>query len=141
MADTGLLISHAFDEKCIVTEEIYKKLLFDKLAVNKGMIIENIAAQMLVAAGRKLYFYSNSSRDDRGSRMEIDFLIAKDKISAQHNISPIEVKSSKNYTLTSIRKFREKYKTQLSTPYVLHSSDLKTEDGVVYLPIYMTQLL
>ena len=141
MADTGLLISHAFDEKCIVTEEIYKKLLFDKLAVNKGMIIENIAAQMLVAAGHKLYFYSNSSRDDRDSRMEIDFLIAKDKISAQHNISPIEVKSSKNYTLTSIRRFREKYKTQLNTLYVLHTSDLKTEDGVVYLPIYMAQLL
>ncbi|MDE6579294.1 MAG: AAA family ATPase, partial [Ruminiclostridium sp.] len=42
MADTGLLISHAFDENGIVSEEIYKKLLFDKLEVNKGMIIENI---------------------------------------------------------------------------------------------------
>ena len=38
MADTGLLISHAFDENGIVSEEIYKKLLFDKLEVNKGMI-------------------------------------------------------------------------------------------------------
>ena len=31
MGDTGLLISHAFDENGIVTEEIYKKLLFGKL--------------------------------------------------------------------------------------------------------------
>jgi predicted AAA+ superfamily ATPase len=93
-ADTGLLISHAFDEKGIVSEELYKKLLFGKLEVNKGMIIENIVAQMLVASGHKLYFYSNPSRNDRGSRMEIDFLIAKSKISDRHNISPIEVKSS-----------------------------------------------
>jgi len=92
MADTGLLISHVFDERGIVTEEIYKKLLFDKLEVNKGMVIENIVAQMLVAAGHKLYFYSNLSRIDSSSRMEIDFLIAKDKISSRHNISPIEVK-------------------------------------------------
>ena len=141
MADTGLLISHAFDEKGIVTEEVYKKLLFDKLEVNKGMIIENIVAQMLVASGHKLYFYSNPIRADRDLRMEIDFLIAKDKISNRHNISPIEVKSSKNYTLTSIKKFRNKYHTYLHTPYILHTSDLKVDDNLVYLPIYMTIFL
>ena len=141
MNDTGLLISHAFDEKGIVSEEIYKKLLFDKLEVNKGMIIENITAQMLVASGHKLYFYSNLSRTDSSSRMEIDFLIAKNKVSSRHNISPIEVKSSNNYTLSSIRKFKEKYKSQLHTPFVLHTSDLKVEDGIVFLPIYMTPCL
>ena len=141
MADTGLLISHAFDEKGIVTEEIYKKLLFDKLEVNKGMLLENVVAQMLVCSGHKLYFYSNPSRDDRDSRMEIDFLIAKSKISSRHNISPIEVKSSKNYTLTSIRKFRDKYHSLLHTPYVVHVNDLKVEDGVVFLPVYMTSFL
>lgn len=61
MADTGLLISHAFDENGIVSEEIYKKILFDKLETNMGMIMENIVAQMLVASGHKLYFYANSS--------------------------------------------------------------------------------
>ena len=96
MADTGLLISHAFDENGIVSEEIYKKLLFDKLECNKGMIVENLVAQMLTAAGHKLYFYSNPSRDEVSERMEIDFLIAKSKISSRHNISPIEVKSGKN---------------------------------------------
>ena len=141
MADTGLLISHAFDENNLVSEEIYKKLLFDKLEVNRGMIVENIVAQMLVASGHKLYFYANASRDDVASRMEIDFLIAKSKISNRHNISPIEVKSSKNYTLSSIRKFINKYAEQLHTPYVLHTSDLKEEDGIVYLPLYMTPLL
>lgn len=141
MADTGLLISHAFDENGIVSEELYKKLLFDKLEVNKGMIVENIVAQMLTAGGRKLYFYSNSSRDDASSRMKIDFLIAKSKISNRHNISPIEVKSSKNYTLSSIRKFMVKYGEQLHVPYVLHTGDLKVEAGITYLPLYMATLL
>ena len=141
MADTGLLISHSFDENGIVAEEIYKKILFDKLEFNEGMIMENMVAQMLVASGHKLYFYSNPSRHDTSSRMEIDFLIAKSKISSRHNISPIEVKSSKNYTLSSLNKFITKYKEQLHTPYVLHTSDLKEENGIVYLPIYMTSLL
>ena len=141
MGDTGLLISHAFDENGIVSEEIYKKILFDKLEVNKGMIFENIVAQMLTAAGHKLYFYSNSSRNDATERMEIDFLIAKGKISNRHNISPIEVKSGKNYTLTSLRKFRSKYAEQTNTPYVLHTGDLKEDDGILYLPLYMTPLL
>lgn len=108
MADTGLLISHAFDENGIVSEEIYKKLLFDKLEVNKGMIMENIVAQMLVASGHKLYFYNNPSRDDASLRMEIDFLIAKSKITSKHNISPIEVKSGGKYTLTSLKKCTSK---------------------------------
>ena len=141
MADTGLLISHAFDENGIVSEEIYKKLLFDKLEVNKGMIMENIVAQMLVASGHKLYFYNNPSRDDASMRMEIDFLIAKSKITSKHNISPIEVKSGGKYTLTSLKKCREKYTEQLDTLYVLHKNDLKVEEGIVYLPLYMTPLL
>lgn len=141
MADTGLLISHCFDEKGIVSEEIYKKLLLGKLEVNLGMIIENITAQMLTASGHKLFFYANASRNDAERRMEIDFLIAKNKISNRHNISPIEVKSGKNYTLSSINKFRRRYSEQLHTPFVLHTGDLKTEDGIVYLPLYMTALL
>ena len=47
MADTGLLISHAFNEKEIVSEGLYRKLLSDKLEYNGGMIVENIVAQML----------------------------------------------------------------------------------------------
>ena len=141
MADTGLLVSHAFDENGIVSEEIYKKLLFDKLEVNKGMIVENIVAQMLVASGHKLYFYANPDRDDVTERMEIDFLIAKSKISNRHNISPIKVKSGKNYTLNSLEKFKTKFDEQTYLPYVLHPGDYKEENGIVYLPLYMTPLL
>jgi hypothetical protein len=141
MADTGLLISHAFNEKQIMGEELYKKLLLDKLEVNEGMLVENIVAQMLRAAGHRLYFYSSYNKQDAEGTMEIDFLIAKPVITSRHNISPIEVKSSSGYRLSSLRKCIRKFGEQLSTPYVLHSADVKTEDGIVYLPLYMTPCL
>ena len=141
LSDTGLLISHIFDEKKIMSEEIYKKILFDKLEVNLGMVMENVVAQMLTSNGHKLYFYVNSSRDDASSRMEIDFLTAKSRISSRHNISPLEVKSGKNYTLSSLNKFRKKYSSVLNTPYVIHTEDYREDDGIVYLPVYMTHLL
>lgn len=139
-ADTGLLISLAFNERDIQNEQIYRKLMFDKLEINKGMLVENIVAQILRTAGNELYFYSNYSRvpDDR---MEVDFLIRKSTVTSRHNISPIEVKSATGYSLTSLKKCIAKFGQQLSTPFVVHTGDLKTEDGIVFLPIYMTQFL
>ena len=139
--DTGLLISHAFDERGIVTEDLYRKLMFDKLEVNQGMLVENIVSQMLKASGHNLFFFSNSSRAFAEDRMEIDFLIAKQTTTSRHNISPIEVKSGARYALTSLTKCMTKYAKDLSTPYVLHDKDLKIEDGIVFLPLYMTPLL
>ena len=141
MADTGLLISHTFDSEAIIKESLYKKILFDKLEINKGMLVENIVAQMLKANGHKLFFYSNPSNIDVTSKMEIDFLLSKSKVTSRHNISAIEVKSSNNYTLTSLKKFINKYNNQLDKAYVIHQNDLKVEDNIIYLPIYMTMFL
>ena len=139
--DTGLLISHAFDERGIVSEDLYRKLMFDKLEINQGMLVENIVAQMLKAAGHNLFFFSNNSRTSVEDRMEIDFLIAKPTTTSRHNISPVEVKSGSRYTLTSLTKCIAKYAKDLSTPYVLHDKDVKVENGIVFLPLYMTPLL
>ena len=141
MGDTGLLISHAFDENGLVDEEVYKKILLGKLEINEGMVFENIVAQMLTASGHKLYFYSNASRNDKNMRMEIDFLITKGKVTSRHNISPIEVKSGKRYTFNSLKKFMDRYHEQLNTPYILHTSDLMEKEGIIYLPVYMAWLL
>lgn len=140
MADTGLLVSMAFDENSIGREELYKKLMMGKLEINEGMLVENIVAQMLLAAGHKLYFYTQYSSVAE-ERMEVDFLIAKRTISNRHNISPIEVKSGKRYTLTSINKFVAKYGKMLAQPYVVHSADLCERDGTLYIPLYMVPLL
>ena len=141
MADTGLLISHAFNDKGTVPVEVYQKLILGKLDINEGMLMENIVAQMLAAADHKLFFYSKSSNEDAEERMEIDFLIRKSKITNRHNISPIEVKSGKRFSLISLEKCKKKYAEYLSTPYVLYDGDLKVENDIVYLPLYMTPIL
>ena len=139
--DTGLLISLAFGARGIVTNEIYQKLMFDKLEIDEGMLVENVVAQMLKASGNELFFFSNYDKEDAENRMQIDFLIQKELVTSRHNISPIEVKSSTNYTLTSINKCIKKYGQYLSTPYVLHTNDVEIKDGLTYLPLYMTPLL
>ena len=141
MFDTGLLLSMTFNEKNIVSEEIYKKILFDKLTFNEGMVMENVVAQILVANGRKLYFFSRNKRENSDETMEIDFLISKDKITSKHNIIPIEVKSGERYTYNSLNKLINKYYDYIDKPIIIHAKDLKEENGILYLPIYMTPLL
>ena len=138
--DTGLLISQTFDERGIMTSDIYRKLLFGKLEANVGMLVENIVAQMLVASGHNLYFFSKSS-EKKEERMEIDFLLLKSKVTSRHNIIPIEVKSGKNYTLSSLNKCVTAYSESIATPMVLHAADFKQEADITYLPLYMTPLL
>ena len=139
--DTGLLISLAFSARGIVTNEIYQKLMFDKLEIDEGMLVENIVAQMLKASGNQLFFYSNYDKEEAENRMQVDFLIQKEAVTSRHNISPIEVKSSTGYTLTSIQKCIKKFGQYLSTPYVLHTKDVEKKDGLVYLPLYMTGVM
>ena len=113
----------------------------DKLEVNQGMLVENIVAQMLRASGHKLYFFSSYSKTEVDERIEIDFLIPKPVISNRHNIHPIEVKSASRYSLTSLNRFITKYHSAIAEPIVLHTSDLKVEEGKLFLPLYMTELL
>lgn len=139
--DTGLMISHAFDERGIVSEQLYQKILKDKLEANSGMLMENIVAQMLTANGCKLFFYSNPDRENKENRMEIDFLIAKSRITSRHNISPIEVKSSTGFTTVSLEKCIKKYGTHLAQSYIVHTGDLAKEGDHLYIPLYMVPCL
>ena len=127
--------------KEITKEEIYKKILFDKLSFNEGMIMENIIAQTLTSIGRKLYFFSKYNSENANETMEIDFLITKDTVTSKHNIIPIEVKSGDRYTYSSLNKLKDKYKDYIDRPIIIHTKDLKEENGILYLPIYMTCLL
>lgn len=141
MFDTGLLLSMTFNEKNITDKEIYKKILFNKLTFNEGMILENIVAQMLTSNNRKLYFFSRNDRENSSETMEIDFLISDSNITSKHNIIPIEVKSGERYTFSSILKLKAKYNDYLGKPIIIHTKDLKDDENILYLPIYMTSLL
>ena len=105
------------------------------------MLIENIVAQMLKSNGKKLYFFSKNSREDSRETMEIDFLISKNTITSKHNIIPIEVKSGDRYTFTSLNKLKNKYSDYLYKPIIIHTKDLRNENDILYIPIYMTELL
>ena len=141
LADTGLLVSMAFDPVTLESERVHERILHDRLSLDKGMLMENMVAQMIRASGRGLYFYSNADRTSAENRMEIDFLICKPNLTRMHNIIPIEVKSSRAYEFVSLGKFRRKFSDQLHEPVVLHPKDLKVDDGIVYLPLYMAGLL
>lgn len=139
--DTGLLISHAFSDNTQNLNELYKKLMLSKLEINKGMFVENLTAQMLRATGRKLFFFAHHDADNKDNTMEIDFLIRKPHITTRKNISPIEVKSSQRYTLSSIKRFQKKYNEYCAMPFVLHPADYKQQEGITFLPLYMTMFL
>ena len=141
MGDTGLLVSHAFGENELAAKDVHNRLLLGNIELNEGMIVENAVAQMIRVAGHALYFFSDADRESARNRMEIDFLLARSRTERRHNISPIEVKSGMRYSTVSLDKFRTKYKRFLDVPYVLHTKDLKVEDGVTYLPLYMASLL
>ena len=136
MADTGLLVTHTFHDNDYLDNELYRAILFDRLNINEGMLLENIVAQMLRCNGHRLYFYSRSDTDNRENHMEIDFLIADSK-----KICPIEVKSSAYREHSSLDKFRKKFADKLGNSYILYQKDVMIKDGVIHLPIYMAMFL
>ncbi len=136
MADTGLLVTLTFMDQDYTDNEFYKAILFDKLNINEGMIMENVVAQMLRARGHKLFFYSQADHNTRANNMEIDFLIKEGK-----KIAPIEVKSNNYRSHTSLDKFRTKFSSRLGTSYILYGKDLIQKDNILHLPLYMAMFL
>jgi predicted AAA+ superfamily ATPase len=137
LADTGLLISHAFDENELLENEVYKQILSGKLSLNEGMLYENVIAQMLVANGHRLFFYTHYSEEKHRNDIEIDFIISNNS-KTRYKMYPIEVKSGKSYSLNSLLKFREKYKQRIGGVYVIHPKNLIQKDDILCIPPYMT---
>lgn len=138
MGDTGLLVSHTFDENVKKDINIYASILNDKLSINKGMFFENVVAQMLVSNGNKLYFYTHYSEEKHRNDIEIDFILSSGN-KVNNKIIPIEVKSTKKYKTESLEKFIEKYKKRIDKAYIIHPKNLALrEDGIICIPAYMT---
>ncbi len=137
MADTGLLVTLAFADNDATPEDVYRAVLRGDIGINEGMLVENVVAQMLTASGHKLFFYSSSG--EREDRMEIDFLIARPYANAagKPRISPIEVKSPRQYSTISLDRFKQKFGKRIGAQYVLHPKQMKIEGDRIYLPLYM----
>ena len=136
MMDTGLLVSLTYKNKPYLDNELYKAILFDKLHVNEGMIVENVIAQSLRIKDQKVYYFKKINKDTRKTSMEIDFLIRRN-----NKVIPLEVKSSESSSIKSLKKFKETYNSKIGVQYVLHDGDLKIENDIIYLPLYMMSLI
>ena len=141
MGDTGLLVSQAFGDSAFGTDGIAWKILTGKIEINKGMLVENVVAQMLRASGRALFFHCNADRVNADNRMEIDFLLSKGQPSSRRNVVAVEVKSGHDYTTVSLDRFSRKFGNYLARCVVLHPCDFAVSGDIVYFPLYMAGLL
>ncbi len=134
-SDTGLFVTLAFKDSDITENVIYEKLLNDKLSANLGYVYENMIAQMLVSIGKDLFYHTITYADGK-KYYETDFIITE-----KHKISPIEVKSSGYKSHKSLDEFCSKFSDRIMNKYVIYTKDYKRENGVDYIPIYMTMFL
>lgn len=136
MVDTGLLVSLAYKNKDFLENELYRAILFDKLHVNEGMIVENIVAQLLRTNGDKIYYFKKVDKESKKTVLEIDFLIRR-----ENKIIPVEVKSSTANSILSLKKFKQFYSTHVGIQYVLYDGDIKKDGDIIYLPYFMASVL
>lgn len=134
-SDTGLFVTLAFKDSDITENVIYDKLLNDKLSTNLGYVYENVIAQMLRATGKNLYYHTIPYAEGK-KYYEVDFVIPH-----KHKISPVEVKSSGYKTHKSLDVFCSKFSDRIMSKYLIYTKDYKRENGVEYIPVYMTVFL
>ena len=135
VGDTGLFVTLAFRDKKFTENVIYGKLLSDKLAANLGYLYENVVAQMLTAAGNKLFYHTWPTESGKHN-YEVDFLLSRGS-----KLWPLEVKSSGYKTHASLDAFCEKFSSRISDKYLIYTKDFVRVAGVNYLPVYMTPFL
>ncbi|MGN0350236.1 MAG: ATP-binding protein [Roseburia sp.] len=135
VADTGLFITLMFIDRPVTENEIYAKLLSDKLPANLRYLYENLVAQMLAASGRELYYHTWEKAEST-HYYEIDFLISQGT-----KVSALEVKSSGTGKHESISEFQRRYSGNLKECYIISQKDYERKEGIVYLPVYLAQFL
>lgn len=136
MADTGLLVTHAYDDGRYTDNALYREVFFGDVGANNGMIAENAVAQAFRASGRRLFFYSRPDSQTRRNDIEIDFLIRRGG-----KICPVEVKSGRYQRHASLDKFIKKFGKRLGESFILYTKDVAERNGIVHLPLYMAMFL
>jgi len=135
IADTGLFVTLMFIDRPATENEIYAKLLADKLPANLGYLYENLVAQMITSTGRELYYHT---WEKKGSThyYEIDFLISNGS-----KVSAIEVKSAGAGKHESLLEFRKKYSKNIKNSYIVSQKDIDKKEELKFMPVYLTPFL
>ena len=135
IADTGLFVTLMFIDRPATENEIYAKLLADKLPANLGYLYENLVAQMITSTGRELYYHT---WEKKGSThyYEADFLISEGS-----KINAFEIKSSGTGKHESIKQFYKKYSKHVRNIYLLSQKDVSKEENLLFKPFYLIPFL
>lgn len=135
MGDTGLFVTMAFWDRDASENEIYNRILADKLSVDLGYVFENVAAQMIRSSGHSLYYTTFSNRSDNKKYYEVDFLLTK-----RNKLIPIEIKSSGYKTHKSLDEFCRKYSGRVDFPLMVYTKAPHKEGNLIMIPFYLLSL-
>lgn len=135
LSDTGLFVTLMFKDKDFTENEIYEKLLNDRLSVNLGYLYKNIVAQCLAANGNELFYHTIMNKNSKHN-YEIDFILAR-----KNKIIPIEVKSSGYKTHKSLDVFTEKYSRRILKRYLVYTKDMSKDQDIFCVQVYMVPFL
>ena len=136
MGDTGLLVSLAFSENEISNQQLYKAIMGGRLSINEGMLYENMISQMITAMGKQLYFYTRYNEKKHRNDIEIDFLLSNES-KTSFRVFPIEVKSSKNYSTSSLDDFKKLFTKRIARSYIIHPKSYVNDGNIIKIPPYM----
>lgn len=135
LSDTGLFVTLMFIDRPVIENDIYAKLLSDKLPANLGFLYENLAAQMITATGRELYYHT-WEKSNSTHYYEVDFLISEGS-----KMNAFEIKSSGTGKHESITQFYKKYSKHVRNIYLLSQKDVNKEENLLYKPFYFMPFL
>ena len=135
LSDTGLFITLMFIDRPVTENDIYAKLLSDKLPANLGYLYENLVAQMIAASGRELYYHTWGKKEST-HYYEVDFLISEGS-----KINAFEIKSSGSGKHESIREFGKKFSQNINKMYLISQKDVGKEANLLLKPFYLMPFL
>ena len=137
--DTGLLISKLIKISNEKMNEAYFRFIKGKKTLNMGSIFESIAVQQLLINGYPLYYHKYNLLDKESKKIKTYELDIVTEINFKTTIS--EIKSSKNYTTSSLDYSKEKYPQLKTNRFVFGIKNINYDNNKTTLPIYLILFL
>ena len=137
--DTGLLISEFVKASNANMDKVYFDFILGKNSLNLGSVYESIAVQQLCSLEIDPFYHKyvlENPEDGKKKTYELDLVIERG-----FKVSAIEIKSTKNYTTSSLDHVKTKYRQCKVKRYVFGIKNLKFESESTTVPIYMLPLI
>ena len=131
LSDVGLFTTMIFESSPDIGDNIYSRLLSDKLPADLGYLYENVAAQIIASTNRTPYYHT-WEKEGSTHYFEVDFLLQ-----AGAKIIPVEVKSSATKNHESIDAFCTKFSSRIGRPLLISQKDDGNEGQLMLKPVYM----